>query len=177
MADTKLSALTTPSGGLAAADLLYLVDVSDTTDSAAGSSRKTTVADVLLALLATQAEIEAASTLLSIVTPGRMQYHPGVGKGLLKFSIAAGVVTVDASHNVTSVTRNVAGDYSVAWNLDFSTANYSVFALASGVSTRVACDIFGGGLAAGTSRILVYRPSTEVLTEASFVCVGAFGDQ
>lgn len=49
MADTKLSALATPTGGLAAADLLYTVDVSDTTDSAAGSSRKTTVADVVAA--------------------------------------------------------------------------------------------------------------------------------
>jgi len=47
MADTKLSALTTPSGGPAAADLLYLVDVSDTTDDAAGSSRKTLLSDVI----------------------------------------------------------------------------------------------------------------------------------
>ena len=45
MADEKLTNL--PSVTPATGDLLYLVDISDTTDSAAGSSKKTTVGDVL----------------------------------------------------------------------------------------------------------------------------------
>lgn len=50
MADAKLSALTsaTPATG----DLLYLVDVSDTTDGAAGSSRKAVLSAAGAALLA-----------------------------------------------------------------------------------------------------------------------------
>lgn len=40
MADTRVPALADPTGGADPADLLYLVDVSDTTDHASGSSRK-----------------------------------------------------------------------------------------------------------------------------------------
>ena len=46
MADVKVSALSTPSGGAAVADLLYIVDVSDTTDGAGGSGRKCTINDL-----------------------------------------------------------------------------------------------------------------------------------
>jgi hypothetical protein len=52
MADTKLTGLASPTGGPAFGDYLYLVDVSDTTDNAAGSSRKVLTSDILNLLIA-----------------------------------------------------------------------------------------------------------------------------
>ncbi len=49
MADTRVTSLTALSA-LATGDVLYVVDVSDTTDNAAGSSRKTTLADLVASL-------------------------------------------------------------------------------------------------------------------------------
>jgi len=47
VADTKLTDLSTPTGGPAVGDWLYSVDISDTTDNVAGSSRKITLQNVL----------------------------------------------------------------------------------------------------------------------------------
>lgn len=46
MADSNVPSLGTPAGGLDGADELYVVDKSDTTDDATGSSKKTTVDDI-----------------------------------------------------------------------------------------------------------------------------------
>jgi hypothetical protein len=62
MADKKITdfgALTSPAG----ADILYLVDVSDTTDSAAGTSKKITVID-----LKTNITTRATTTYTVLVT-------------------------------------------------------------------------------------------------------------
>lgn len=49
MADQNVSGLSTPTGGPASDDEIYLVDVSDTTDGADGSSRKTTLGEAVSA--------------------------------------------------------------------------------------------------------------------------------
>ena len=46
MADSKVTDLGAPAGGLALADIFYIVDVSDTTDDPAGSSRQDTLTNL-----------------------------------------------------------------------------------------------------------------------------------
>lgn len=56
-------------------------------------------------------------------------YAPSAQIGVsawVNFSASGGVITVRASHNVTSVTRNATGDYTVAFTNALASANYVV---------------------------------------------------
>lgn len=77
---------------------------------------------------ATQAEEEAASSTTVYTSPGRQKFHPGVAKAWAKWNNAA---TVAASYNVSSVTDNSVGDWTVNFTVSFSSADYSVSALIS----------------------------------------------
>jgi hypothetical protein len=68
MADIKVSALATPTGGASISDLLYIVDVSDTADGASGSGRKCTIND--LPVPASVEALVAASVSSSLLTCG-----------------------------------------------------------------------------------------------------------
>jgi hypothetical protein len=83
---------------------------------------------------ATQSEMEAASSLVLGVAPGNTVYHPGVAKAWVSFTGATGAVL--ESHNVSSVTRTAAGQYTINFTTAFATANYTVAgsAIQSGVN-------------------------------------------
>lgn len=72
---------------------------------------------------ATQAQMEAATSLLSSVTPGRHSYHPGMPKCWVVFTGSTGATL--ASHNVTSVARLSTGRWRVTFATAFSSANYA----------------------------------------------------
>lgn len=78
MADKKVTDLGTPSGGVASGDKLYLVDVSDTTDNAAGSSRTDTATNVITRGHGlSNGIVEIASGVMGIATEGTDYYAPG----------------------------------------------------------------------------------------------------
>lgn len=99
MADKKLTDLGTPSGGVASGDKLYLVDVSDTTDNAAGSSRADTMANVITKGHGLADEIiKVSSGIMVPATVGTDYYAPGstdvaVADGGTGASSAAGART------------------------------------------------------------------------------------
>ncbi len=74
-------------------------------------------------VLATQAEMEAASSVTSFVTPGRTQNHPGVAKGYVRIDGAGAIVAGD--YNVASITDTGTGDRVIVWDVDFSNSNYA----------------------------------------------------
>jgi hypothetical protein len=76
----------------------------------------------VLAQAASAAEVEAASSTSKFVTPARQQRHPSATKGAVSFNGTNG--SIYGSYNVTSVTRNGSGDYSVNHTTAFSDANY-----------------------------------------------------
>lgn len=75
---------------------------------------------------ATQADMEAATSTTTYVTPGRAQYHPGAGKGWLYMTYTTGTPGITASHNVTSLDDDGTGLMTINWTTDFSSANYAV---------------------------------------------------
>jgi hypothetical protein len=79
--------------------------------------------------IADKAELEAAADLLKAVTPGRMQYHPGVAKAWVNFN-GTGTVAIRVSLNVSSITDHGTAVYTVNFTTAFSSANYS----AAGIS-------------------------------------------
>jgi hypothetical protein len=72
---------------------------------------------------ASQAEQEAATAVDRTVTPGRQQLHPSAAKAWVSFQ-GTGTVTVLASYNVSSVSDNGAGDYTVNFTTAFSSESY-----------------------------------------------------
>jgi hypothetical protein len=71
---------------------------------------------------ANQAEMEAATGDLKAVTPGNAKYHPGVSKVNLKFN-GTGTIASNYSHNVSGLTDNGTGDYTVSFATAFSGGN------------------------------------------------------
>ena len=76
-----------------------------------------------LASAATKSQMQAASSATTLVTPAQTQNHPGVAKAWVRFDGTTG--TISSSYNVTSVTRNGAGDYTINFTTPFASASYS----------------------------------------------------
>ena len=77
--------------------------------------------------LAIQSEMETGTDTGRAVVPGRQHFHPGHPKAWVVFSTDG---TVLASYNVTSVTQNGNGDYTVNLAITMSSANYCVLGTA-----------------------------------------------
>jgi hypothetical protein len=91
---------------------------------------------------AAQSDQETGTSTTLFVSPGRQQYHPSALKAWVKFKYTGGVLTVLASYNVSSVTRNGSGDYTVNFTVSFSSVDYSFsgnFTDSVGNVNRVVC--------------------------------------
>ena len=78
MADKRITDMGAPTGGVASGDKLPLVDVSDTSENAAGSSRADTVTNVIKnGHGLSDGIVEVASGVMGIATAGTDYYAPG----------------------------------------------------------------------------------------------------
>lgn len=128
---------------------------------------------------ASQAEVEAAVINTAPVTPGRLNYHPGAAKAWCMFNgTTVGTNAPTAGHNVTSVTRNGAGDYTINFTTAFSSANYALLVTGRGGAYGVGIGYINatGGLAAGSARIGL-ADHNGAAVDPDIVCVVAYGDQ
>ncbi len=131
---------------------------------------------------ATQAEMEAASSSTAMVTPRRVVAHPGTAKGWIYFN-GAGTVAINANYNVTSITDNGVGDYTINWTTAFSSANYCV-ATHAGRDSVYGVGLMTGqqsasGMATGSYRVRVVggNPPVSGYSDLSDLYLVAFGDQ
>jgi hypothetical protein len=122
---------------------------------------------------ATQAEQETGTSTAVMVTPGRQQFHQSAAKGSVQFDVS---VTVQSSYNVTTVTDNNPGDWTVNWVTDFSSADYSVFVSIEAAASvnRKAVTVAG---AAGTTQVNTLNGATIAETSVNWVYAVAYGDQ
>lgn len=134
---------------------------------------------------ASQAEMESPTGSTQLVTPRRLNNHPGTAKGWIYFN-GTGTIAINASHNVTSITDNGSGDYTVTWDTDFSSANYCVVSHAGRDTTygvSVACgQQTATGLAAGSYRFRTARGTgiagvPMAYDDVADIFIAAFGDQ
>lgn len=73
---------------------------------------------------ATQAQQETGSSTTVFVSPGRQQYHASSAKAWVKVAAASGTPSIESSYNVTSITDNGVGDYTINFTIFFSAATY-----------------------------------------------------
>jgi len=89
------------------------------------------------------------------------------------FTVSGGAVTLRDSYNVTSVTYNAAGDYTVAWDRDFSTAYYAaVVTVVDNGGVLLAPKV--NSQAAGSADLWVYN-ATATKTDPDAISVACFG--
>jgi len=87
-----------------------------------------------------------------------------------------GTVAIRASGNVTSITDNGTGDYTVNFTTAMSDANYAVTCSATGVAGVSGTNLTAGPVqstqAVGSIKVTVRNPSST--TDADIVCVAIF---
>lgn len=121
--------------------------------------------------LATQSDMETGTSTSTFVSPGRMQYHPGIAK-VWALTDFAGAST--ASYNVSSITDTGTGLVTVNFTTAFSSTAYCTVATAGSASGGKPCSID----TKTTSSVLVrvYNDATT-LTDATTLNVVCYGDQ
>lgn len=137
-----------------------------------------TVNGAAISGVATQADMEAASSITQVVTPGREQFHPGVCKMWGIASVSGGTPTLDANYNVNSITDTGVGILTVTISTDFSSANYSanVAVIAGATSTGATHNVRGGATQAAGSVGFVNLEGDVVADPLSWQ-FQAWGDQ
>ena len=124
---------------------------------------------IIATSVATQTQMETATSTTALVTPGRLHSHPGIAKAWVYFTYVRGVsFTVHSSYGVASVT-DPSGTSIVITFTDTgfsSTDNY-----AAHISSNVS-DIQGFGTT--FDRYLLYRSSTSV---SGIYYAAFYGDQ
>ena len=103
-------------------------------------------------------------------SPGRTQNHPGVIKGRARVFTNG---TNDQNYNVTSITRNSEGDYTVTWATDFSSVDHG-WAITP-ASTNVGGTIHVVTENASTTQYRTYNSSQTLDDETCSILV--WGDQ
>jgi hypothetical protein len=74
--------------------------------------------------VASQAEAEAAATSLRVLTPANARHHPGMCKAHANWSAVGGVVSVRSAYNVSSVSRDSAGTFTIAFVSGMASVGY-----------------------------------------------------
>lgn len=122
----------------------------------------------------------SSSSLLTLTTAAPSTpatdtlYSDTIVKGWVNF-VGTGTVTINDDVNVSSITDNGAGDYTVVWETDFSDANYCAVVSVELSGTNVMFTI--NGLAAGTTGIFIVRRTDGVAVDVDIACVMAVGAQ
>jgi hypothetical protein len=126
---------------------------------------------------ATQAEMEAASSTTVYVSPGRGQYHPGMAKAWLMYN---GVTnTILASYNISSVTDNGTGDFTINFTTAFSSADYAMAQMCNApTATDYAVQIDTANVpTASACRVNVINSGSGAKTDIIRISAVFFGDQ
>ncbi len=124
--------------------------------------------------LAIQSEMETATDVVLAVTPGRVNFHPGVAKVWVNCNDAG---AIQASRNVTSVADTATGVVTVTIATDFSSADYAVMGTTEGASVTGFRIDSGTAVTAGTFVMVTWTTNTAGAADAVAYHAAAFGDQ
>lgn len=129
---------------------------------------------------ASQAEMEAATESTKVVTPRRVQYHPGVAKAWGWFDGTAGTPAMGSgSHNMdSSITDSGTGRFVVSMTTDCADANYAAIGSCVRTAGGQQPNTFAAyGRGVGSFSISTQIPSTDNAGDADLICFAVYGDQ
>jgi len=139
------------------------------TDGTNNLSFSTAIVDVI----ATEAELEANPPVNTNhpVVPSVFHHHRGVAKLEAVFDGTAGSPSATFSYNLTSITKNATGDYTLTPTTNFANANIKLDGMLNGVGF-----IHMVSLATNAIRIIT-KDAAGAAADFSYVSVGAYGLQ
>ncbi len=125
--------------------------------------------------VAARTDIETPSSTSKIPPPAYMIYHPGIAKGYCKFNgTTAGTNAPTGGYNVTNITRNSAGNYTVNHTNGWISPDYIVVgAITINGGTASAFSI--ASQTNSTTVIQVFNSSTGAAVDAANVYLAFFG--
>ena len=145
------------------------------TSNVAGNALTAVASNSTLGLVATKAEMEAATSAAKVATPGRTQNHPGVAKVWVLWNLSNTPMDMQASYNMTSVTDGGSvGNTDHVWATDFSSANYTIHGQAE---DDHCCWHSLGTMAAGSITTQNRSANDAVARDSTQSMLVAFGDQ
>lgn len=129
--------------------------------------------------IAVQSEMETATDTVRAVVPGRQHHHPSAAKAWVNFD-GTGVVGIRASRNVSSITDNGVGDYTINFTTAFSSVDYG-YALGVGRGASAATGLLALGPDAANPTASAFRVRTGdsafAFADSEYVGACFFGDQ
>jgi hypothetical protein len=125
--------------------------------------------------IATQSEQEAASSIAVAVSPGRQQYHPSAAKAWVRFN-GTGTLAIGASYNVSSVTDNSAGNYTVNFTTNFSSGEFAI-TTSLGTQADTGRFILIGAATVSACNVRVSNLADNANVDSSLIGVACYGDQ
>lgn len=133
----------------------------------------------VLAQAASQADMEATSSITKTATPSNLKYHPGVAKAVVYFTISGGAIaSTPVSYGMagTPVTYNAAGTYTLNYGVTFSGANN--YAVVCTVTNSALNNIVmeSGTRNATSTQILNIARTTGVAQDPPSIGCSIFGD-
>ena len=162
-------------------EFLDLPDAEITTFNAIGDTLPVTkpvlTGDLTFQTEATQAEMETATDTTKVVTPEKVNFHPGTSKTWVQVD-QTGTPAIIASHNVSSITDTGTGLLKVTFDTDFSGATvYTAVGMGS-LNTRVQGQTTSASsnMSAGNMDLKITDSGTTA-TDAEMICVIFLGDQ
>jgi hypothetical protein len=123
--------------------------------------------------VATQAEMEAATSNTVAATPSNTKWHPGVAKVWLNANTSG---SINASYNIATITDAGTGQLTFTYTVPFSSANYVLnYSIQSGSGLSLwfeqgQISASGGGVGASTFAGSYQDPGTAYF-------ISGFGDQ
>lgn len=174
--------LTTAKTSLASGDKIHIGDsaASDVAKHITWANAKT---QLITDLTATEAEMEAAASTTKFLTPANAKHHPGVAKFWVYAIISAGVPTIAASHNVTSVSDITTGESAITIDTDFTSGSWCCLAAIEEVASPASGSIITldyNSIAAGSITVFTWQTgasSNATKQDAGGYHVAGFGAQ
>jgi len=140
----------------------------------AGDSTGAVAANSTLGVIATQAEMEAATSTVKSASPGRTQYHPGVAKAWV--SVDKDGVIRSPDYNVDSITDVGTGIRVIVVGTDFSSVVYTAQGASTDISTYAPLVVNWSLFAVGSVQFTTYRLSNGTAPDSP-TSQALFGDQ
>lgn len=132
----------------------------------------------LTGLAATQAEQEAGTSAVKMVTPSNQQSHVSAAKAWATVTFSGGTPTLAANYNVSGINDLATGRLQFLWGTDFSSANYSLVYGVEAAGGATALVAFTESTAqAGGNAIARVANLSGTATDPARLNVAAYGDQ